>query len=268
LTALALDSVSVILGGKCVVDRISAEVAAGEWVAVIGPNGAGKTTLLRAVAGLVPYAGAVDIFGQDGQRLGRRELARRVAVVPQVPLVPADLTVREYVLLGRTPHLGYLSSESRSDRDAAESALERLDLVAFARRRLDSLSGGERQRAILARALAQDAPILLLDEPTAALDVGRQQQVLELVDTLRATEGLTVVSAMHDLTLASEYADRLLLLSAGELVADGFAQDVLTEQAIADHYGAAVRVIADNGTAVAVIPARPSRSRPLAPDET
>ena len=120
----------------------------------------------------------------------------------------------------------------------------------------------------MARALAQDAPILLLDEPTAALDVGRQQQVLELVDTLRATEGLTVVSAMHDLTLASEYADRLLLLSAGELVAEGSAQDVLTEQAIADHYGAAVRVIADNGTAVAVIPARPSRSRPLALDET
>ncbi len=258
MSALALDSLSVSLGGVRVVHGVSAEVADGEWVALIGPNGAGKTTLLRAVAGLVPYVGDIRIFGQDGRALGRRELARRIALVPQVPLMPPELTVREYVLLGRTPHLGYLASEGRSDHVAVDSALERLDLVSFAHRRLDSLSGGERQRATLARALAQDAPILLLDEPTAALDVGRQQQVLELVDTLRETEGLTVVSAMHDLTLAGEYAQRLLLLSAAELVAEGFAQDVLTEQTIADHYGATVRVIADDGVPVAVIPARTS----------
>jgi iron complex transport system ATP-binding protein len=200
--------------------------------------------------------------------IGRREIARHVALVPQVPVMPAELTVREYVLLGRTPHLGYLASEGRSDHVAVGTALQRLDLVSLAQRRLDSLSGGERQRATLARALAQEAPILLLDEPTASLDVGRQQQVLELVDVLRETEGLTVVSAMHDLTLASEYADRLLLLSGGELVADGFAREVLTEQIISDHYGATVRVFADDGAGVAVIPARPTRSRPPAVPST
>jgi iron complex transport system ATP-binding protein len=240
-----------------VVDRVSAEVADGEWVALIGPNGAGKTTLLRAIAGLVPYAGQIYIFDEDARALGRRERARRVALVPQVPLMPSELTVREYALLGRTPHLGYLASESRSDHVAAESALDRLDLASFAHRHLDSLSGGERQRVILARALAQDAPILLLDEPTAALDVGRQQQVLELVDGLRASGSLTVFSTMHDLTLAGQYADRLLLLDRGRLVAGGSAADVLTGALIGEHYGADVDVVAtaESGL-VAVVPVR------------
>src|SRR5207248_2598660 len=157
-----------------------------------------------------------------------RELARMIAFVPQNPETPPELTVGEYVLLGRTPHLGYLATEGRRDRQAATRALERLDLLPFAERGLGSLSGGELQRAVLARALAQEAPVLLLDEPTTSLDLGRQQQVLELVDSLRG-DGLTVVSTMHDLTLAGQYADRLVLLDRGMIVAEGEPDAVLSQ---------------------------------------
>ena len=258
MTALALDSLSVTLGGARVVDGLGAELTEGEWIALIGPNGAGKTTALRAVAGLVDYEGRVGMFGEDARALTRRELARRVALVPQVPLIPGDISVREYVLLGRTPYVSYLGSERRADHEAVDAALEQLDLTSFAQRRLDTLSGGERQRATLARALAQDAPILLLDEPTAALDVGRQQQVLELVDMLRARRGLTVLSTMHDLTLAGQYADRLLLLDRGRLVAAGSAEQVLTRTLITEHYSAEVDVVAAPGGGFVVVPMRRS----------
>ena len=256
MSALSLDRVSVTLGSARVVDGLSARIADGEWVALIGPNGAGKTTALRAVARLVDYEGHVRIFDDDARLLPRKRLARRVALVPQVPLLPADLTVREYVLLGRTPHLGYLGSEGRADHVAVEASMEQLDLGEFAHRRLDTLSGGERQRATLARALAQDAPILLLDEPTAALDVGRQQQVLEIVDGLRASRGLTVLSTMHDLTLAGQYADRLMLLDAGRLVAAGSPEDVLTRALITEHYGAEVEVVDSPESGFVVVPVR------------
>jgi cobalamin transport system ATP-binding protein len=256
VTALALDSVSVKLGDARVVERVSAEVAGGEWVVLIGPNGAGKTSLLRAIAGLIPHDGGIRILGDDVSALTRKALARRVALVPQVPLLPGEMTVRQYVLLGRTPFVSYFGSERRSDHEAVDGALERLDLDLLANRRLDSLSGGERQRATLARALAQEAPILLLDEPTTSLDVGRQQQVLELVDGLRSESGLTVFSTMHDLTLAGLYGDRLLLLDRGRLVAAGTAGDVLTGALIAEHYGAEVDVVGGSGSGFAVLPVR------------
>jgi iron complex transport system ATP-binding protein len=259
MSALRLERVSVKLGGASILTDISADVAEGEWVGLIGPNGAGKSTTLRAAAGLVPYTGRVEVFGDDASSLGRREIARRIALVPQIPQLPQDATVHEYALLGRTPHLGYLSSEGREDHEAVERALIRLDLLSFARRRLGSLSGGERQRVTLARALVQDASILLLDEPTTALDVGRQQQVMEIVDQLRTDGSLTVLSAMHDLTLAGQYADRLLLLSGGRIVARGVAEDVLTRALISEHYGAAVQIVGEPGSGIAVIPVR---SRP------
>jgi iron complex transport system ATP-binding protein len=256
VSALTLDRLSVTLGGALVLDRLSTEVADGEWVALIGPNGAGKTTALRAVAGLVAYEGRVSVLKDDARALAGKQLARRVALVPQVPLIPGDVTVLAYVLLGRTPHLGYFGSERRSDHRAVDAALEQLDLIPFARRTLDTLSGGERQRATLARALAQDAPILLLDEPTAALDMGRQQQVLEIVDELRMSRGLTVVSTMHDLTLAGQYADRLLLLDGGRLVAAGSAEEVLTRALITQHYRADVEVVDTPGSGFVVVPVR------------
>jgi cobalamin transport system ATP-binding protein len=254
--ALGLDRLSVTLGGARVLSDLSAEVEGGEWVALIGPNGAGKTTALRAIAGLVPYEGQVRVLEDDADGLARKHLARRVALVPQVPLIPGDITVRAYVLLGRTPHLGYFGTEGRKDHDAVDAALEQLDLVSFAERRLDTLSGGERQRATLARALAQDASLLLLDEPTAALDMGRQQQVLEIVDELRASRGLTVLSTMHDLTLAGQYADRLLLVDGGRLVAAGTPDDVLTRSLITEHYGAEVAVVDAPGSGFVVVPVR------------
>jgi iron complex transport system ATP-binding protein len=165
--------------------------------------------------------------------------------------------VLEYVVLGRTPHLGYSGSPGVRDVTAARSALARLDAAHLGDRRLGSLSGGERQRAVLARAVAQDARLLLLDEPTSALDVGAQQQVLELVASLRVDRGLTVLSAMHDLTHAGQYADRLVLMDGGREVAEGAPKDVLTEQLVARHYGAEVRVIVDEETGVAVVPLRP-----------
>ena len=253
---IRLESVSVTLGGAEVVSGVSVSVEDGEWVALIGPNGAGKSTLLRAVAGLVAYRGRIEVMGDDTSAVGRRALARRVALVPQVPVMPDEMTVREYVLLGRTPHMSYLGRERGSDLAATGAALERLDLETLAGRRLDSLSGGERQRATLARALAQEAPVLLLDEPTTALDVGRQQQALELVDSLRQAAGLTVLTAMHDLTLAAQYGDRLLLLDGGRLVAGGGARSVLTRPLIAEHYGADVRVVEEADSGLVVVPVR------------
>jgi iron complex transport system ATP-binding protein len=255
MSAIALEGVTVTLGGRPVVCDVTATVAVGEWVALIGPNGAGKTTLLRAVAGLVRHDGAVSLLGTPAVELGRRERARRLAIVPQEPETPPWLTVAEYVLLGRTPHLGSLAKEGAADREAAARALSRLDLLSFEDRTLGTLSGGERQRVVVARALAQEASIVLLDEPTAALDIGHQQQALELLDTLRASEGLTLVAAMHDLTLAAQYADRVLLLGEGRVVADGPPADVLTEEGLAEHYGASVRVVTIDG-GIAVVPAR------------
>lgn len=255
MSAVELRSLNVRLGAATVVQDVSAEVERGAWVGLIGPNGAGKTTILRAIAGLVPYEGGARVDGEEVAHLPRAQVARRVALVPQEPLIPDDTRVADYVLLGRTPHLAAFAREGRHDLELAAGALERLDLHGLATRRLGTLSGGERQRAVLARALAQEAPVLLLDEPTAALDVGRQQQVLELVDELRRTHSLTVVSAMHDLTLAGQFAERLLLVDGGRLVAAGEPEDVLTEELVAEHYGASVRVLADHD-GIVVIPAR------------
>jgi iron complex transport system ATP-binding protein len=253
-----LRGVTVALGGRPVVDGVDAAVAEGEWLALIGPNGAGKTTLLRAVAGLVPFTGSIEIGGRPIEELRRSELSRLVAVVPQEPSTPPWMTVAEYVLLGRTPHLGPLAKEGRRDREAAARALARLDLVGYEERRLGTLSGGEKQRVVVARALAQEAQIILLDEPTAALDIGHQQQALELLDLLRGESGLTLVAAMHDLTLAAQYADRMVLLDAGKVAADGVPRDVLTETLIAGHYGASIDVVPVGGR-IAIVPRRGTR---------
>jgi iron complex transport system ATP-binding protein len=261
MSAIAFDSLSVTLDGYPALRSVRAAVDEQEWVALIGPNGAGKSTLLRAVAGLVAHRGELELAGRRADVLRQAERARLVAFVPQTPSLPSEMTVADYVLLGRTPYVGYLGSETARDREAVERTLARLDLTQLARRRLGSLSGGEGQRAVLARALAQEAPLLLLDEPTASLDVGRQQQVLELVDVLRAEEGLTVLTAMHDLNLAAQYADRLLFLANGRLVAEGSAREVLSEELVAAHYRATVRVLDEDGLGVTVVPTRPSLVR-------
>jgi iron complex transport system ATP-binding protein len=255
MSALELAGVSVELAGVEVVAGVDATVPEGEWAVVIGPNGAGKTTLLRAIAGLTPYEGSIALFGSEIATLRRRELARRLAIVPQAPVTPPWMTVSEYVLLGRTPYVGQLGKESWTDVTAAERALDRLDLVGYGDRLLGTLSGGELQRVVVARALAQEADVILLDEPTSALDIGHQQQALELLDTLRAGARLTLVAAMHDLTLAAQYADRMILLDRGRVAADGAPAEVLTEDRLAAHYDAAVRVLEVDGR-IAVLPRR------------
>jgi iron complex transport system ATP-binding protein len=256
VTPLAVEGVRVELDSAVVVDGLGLEVGEGEWLGIIGPNGAGKTTFLRAVAGLVAYTGSIRLFGDEVDGLGRRDVARRVAMVPQSPVIPPEMTVLEYVVIGRTPHLGYTGAPGPRDVDACRAALARLDVAQLVDRRLGSLSGGERQRAVLARAMAQDARLILLDEPTTALDVGAQQQVLELVADLRESRGLTVMSAMHDLTVAGQYPDRLVLIDGGREAVSGSPAEVLTEELIARHYGASVRVVSDGDT-IAVVPLRP-----------
>jgi len=227
-------------------------VEAGTWLSIIGPNGAGKSTLLRALVGAARSKGTVTVNGVDVASMKRTERARTLAWVPQVPVIPTGFRVIDYVLLGRTPHRHPLAAERPEDLAVVQDVLIDLDLGDFADREVASLSGGERQRVIIARALAQQAPILLLDEPTTALDLGHQQEVLLLLDRLR-NHGQTIISTMHDLSLAGHFADRLVLLAAGRVMADGSAADVLTEQNMAEYYNADVTVTHNNGT-VTVMP--------------
>jgi iron complex transport system ATP-binding protein len=256
--AVEVAGLGVTLGGASILHGVDLTVAAGEWVTIIGPNGAGKSTLLRAVGGLLPYAGSVSLFGSPSARLRRRDRARLVATVVQSPTVPVGMSVLDYVLLGRTPYIPPLGRESAADLVATYAVLGQLDLAGFAERQLATLSGGERQRVFLARALAQGAGLLLLDEPTSSLDIGHQQEVLELVDRLRRERGLTVVATMHDLSVAGEYADRLVLLAAGRVVAAGPPREVLTAELLATHYQARVRII-EGEHGPLVVPVRPGR---------
>ncbi|MBW3665954.1 MAG: ABC transporter ATP-binding protein [Actinobacteria bacterium] len=231
--------VEVAYDGTRVLGPVTLEVGDGEWLGLIGPNGAGKSTLLKAAVGVVEHHGDISLG------IGRRRIGLDAAWMPQRPRLPDDMGVADYVLLGRTPHIGHLGTEERRDLESAGAALASLDLGDLAHRRLGTLSGGEAQRAVLARALAQEAPVLLLDEPTANLDIGHGIDVLELVDLLRRKEGLTVVTAVHDLTLAGRFADRLALLSHGVIVAEGTPAEVLTEELLTAHYGPGIRVIPD-----------------------
>ena len=256
MTVIKLSGVTAGYRGRTVVRDVSVHVPAGSWLAVIGPNGAGKSTLLKAVAGLVPSTGDVSVDGRSVAALGHRERARLIGYAPQTPSLPEGLTVTDYVLLGRTPHLGPLGRESRSDLDLVSGVLDRLDLKTLADRPLRTLSGGERQRAVLARVLAQQAGVLLLDEPTTGLDIGHAQALLELVDQLRKADGTTVVSTLHDLTLAAQYPDRVLLLDGGDVAAVGAPAEVLTADRLSRHYAASVTVLTGPDGSLVVAPTR------------
>jgi iron complex transport system ATP-binding protein len=260
VSSIEFDRVGVRYGKHTVVRDFSDTVRSGDWLGLIGPNGAGKSSLLKAVAGVVPSSGDVLVDGASMSLRSRSRRAALVAYVPQDPLMPADMTGYEYALLGRAPYVGYFGSESRHDRAMVADVLDRLELGPFADRRLAHLSGGERQRLVIARALATEAPILLLDEPTSALDIGHQQQALELVSRLRRDHGLTVISAMHDLTLAGLYSDRLVLLYEGSVVAAGEPEKVLRAETLAEFYGVRVSVHRDPDGTIVVIPRRDSIS--------
>jgi len=223
---------------------LSVEVPAGSVFAVLGPNGSGKSTLLRLLLGaLSPSAGTVAYRGRAVQEWSRRGLARRVGVVPQLEPITFPLTIRELVAMGRYPHLGPWRAEGVADAAAIEAAMERCDVATMADRGLETLSGGERQRARVARALAQEPETLVLDEPTAALDIHHEMAMFELLSHLARDDGTTVVIATHNVNLASRYAHRILLLDQGRQAAAGTPRDVLTEPVIRRVYRWPVAVL-------------------------
>lgn len=234
--------------GAPAVNGVSMEVAPGEFYAVLGPNGSGKTTLMRTLLGLVaPRSGEVLVDGRTTSRWRRRELARRVAAVPQSEPLPFPISVRDLVAMGRYPHLGPLRPESAADRRAVDEALERCDAVGLRERVAHTLSGGELQRVRVARALAQEPSALLLDEPTASLDIRHAMGIGELLRE-SADRGITVLLVTHDLNLASRLADRLLLLSGGSPAVEGDAWRVLRPEVLRQVYGWPLAVDRDPAT--------------------
>ena len=256
MSDLVMRDLSIRRGNVDVVRALNLTVRSGSWCVVVGPNGAGKSSLLAAVAGNVAHSGELLIHDVDVGHMKPRERARILAVVPQRPELPEAMTVADYVLLGRTAHLSPFGREGAIDREIVKDVLARLDLEEFPDRRIDRLSGGEMQRALIARALAQQPRILVLDEPTNALDLRHQQQAMELIDALRKADGLTVISALHDLTLAGQFGDSVALLSGGELLATGNPSAVLTQDLVQRTYGADVVVRHDSEFGFAVIPRR------------
>jgi iron complex transport system ATP-binding protein len=240
--ALRLSGVTVRFGERTALAEVDFEVPRGQFVALAGPNGSGKTTLLRSALGfLVPDAGTVELFGSEVAGLSFAERARRVAWVPQGESPRDDVPLFDYVLYGRYAHLGWLEGEASVDRQKAVEALRAVGLEDRARDGILSVSGGERQRAILARALVQEAPLVLLDEPTSHLDIAHQLDILTRVRELSRARGVTVVAALHDLNLAARFSDRIVVLSRGRRVADGVPSVVISEELLARVWG----VVAD-----------------------
>jgi len=241
---LKIESLSVDYGSRRVLHDVSLSVQTGEILALIGPNGAGKSTLIRAVSGVIPArSGRIRTNGDTFSALTPIQRARYLAVVPQAISLPPAFTVWETVLMGRTPYLGFLGQPSRADEGLARRALERVHALELAERRVGELSGGERQRILLARALCQSTPILLLDEPTAHLDLQYQVSLLDLIRKLAREDNLAVLIALHDLNLAARYADRVALMVAGRITALGSPREVLTPDLISHAYCLPVQVV-------------------------
>jgi iron complex transport system ATP-binding protein len=241
---LRIEHLSVSYGARRALADVSLEVNSGEVLALIGPNGAGKSSLVRAVSGVIPVqSGKVRTNGDDLFSLPPMQRARYLAVVPQVANMPPAFSVWETVVLGRTPYLNFLGQTSAKDEEIARAALVKVDALDLAERRVGELSGGEQQRVLLARALAQDTPVLLLDEPTTHLDLQHQSSLLNLVRQLADGKQLAVLMVLHDLNLASLYADRVALLVAGRLRASGTPQEVLNEQNLSSVYNVPVHVV-------------------------
>jgi iron complex transport system ATP-binding protein len=233
-SALESATLSAGYGSRRVFERLSLSIERGSVTALVGPNGSGKSTVLKALARLLhPRHGAVYLDGRDISRLPTREVARRLAILPQAPSAPEELTVAELVEQGRYPHLGPLRLFSDADRAAVARALAATGMTEFRARPLDSLSGGERQRAWIALALAQETPVLLLDEPTTYLDIGHQFEVLDLIQRLNLEQGMTIVLVLHDLNQAARFSRRMVVFEAGGIVADGPPADVLTSEMVA-----------------------------------
>jgi iron complex transport system ATP-binding protein len=240
---LRLDNVSLGYGKRIVLHNVTLEAKPGEMLGIIGPNGSGKSTLIRGITRLIqPSSGKIFLDGTDVAHINRQKLAQLMAVVPQNPALPEPFTALEVVLMGRTPHLGLLRYEGKKDLAIVKGVMKATQTLAFAERRVGELSGGERQRLTIARALAQEPKIILMDEPTANLDINYQMETLGLARQLCRKHKLIVVVTLHDLNLASQYCDRLVLLSNGKVYRQGIPEKVINAQTIKDVYGAEVYV--------------------------
>ncbi len=237
-----LINLSVNYGDKTVLSGASLSLDSGKITALIGPNGSGKSSLIRAASGVLPSTGEIRLNGQDLRLMPIHQRARQLAVLPQTAWVPPAFSVWETVLLGRAPHLNFLGQLSKQDEEIARQALKQVDGLDLINRRMGELSGGEQQRVLLARALAQQASVLLLDEPTTHLDLHHQMGLLERVKELAVEQKLTVLLALHDLNLAARYADKVVLLSEGRLVLSGLPREVLKAEVLSQVYQWPVQV--------------------------
>jgi iron complex transport system ATP-binding protein len=255
---LAADGVRLAYGEKVVVDKLDLALTDGSFTAIVGPNGCGKSTLLRALGRLLrPTEGTVLLDGRAITSTSTREVAKVLGLLPQTPLAPEGLTVADLVARGRHPHQSWLRQWSSDDEAIVTEALTWTDMSEHADAPVDALSGGQRQRAWISMALAQGTDLLLLDEPTTYLDLAHQVDVLELIGRLHTERGRTVVVVLHDLNLAARYAERLVAMKDGVLVASGTPREVLTEQLLADVFELEARVVPDpvSGTPM-VVPVR------------
>jgi iron complex transport system ATP-binding protein len=249
---LTAQNISFAYDGRPVLKKVSLAVEAGEFVGLIGANGSGKTTLLRALLGLLKASGEAQLCGDSLWTLNRQEIARRATMVHQDTRVDFAFTSRDIVAMGRTPYLGRFKPEGAVDKEAIARAMRETGTTELAERPVTELSGGERQRVHLARALAQETRVILLDEPTANLDLAHQFEALELVRGFTRAGG-AALAAIHDLTLASRFCDRLLLLSGGEIVAAGAPAVVITEENLEKHFALRARVKRDDETGAIIV---------------
>jgi iron complex transport system ATP-binding protein len=235
---LEMRNVTLGYNHQPVLRDITLKASPGEMVGLIGPNGSGKSTIIKALSRVMrPNAGKILINGQDIMTISRLELARMVGVVPQLPLLPSAFTAFEIVLMGRNPHLGLFQSESRRDMEMAREAMEKTGTEPLANRHINELSGGEIQSVLIALVLVQETGAILLDEPTANLDIGRQVETLDLIKQLCVENNLTVLAAIHDLNLAAQYCDRVILIHNDHIHVEGRPQEVITEANMREVYG-------------------------------
>jgi len=241
--AITVSRLSHGYGSTPVLADISFTVPRKSFFIIIGPNGSGKTTTMKLISGTEKRQyGQLEVLDRPMDRYTRKELARKVAYVPQLVLEDLPFTVMEVILMGRSPHLGLLGLDRKKDRDLARQAMVFTGVSHLARRRLDSISGGERQRVFIARAICQEPGLILLDEPTAALDLANQVRIMDLMEQLREEKGVTVVMVSHDINLAAMYGDHLLLLKEGRIVSEGSPENVLTYDTLETAYGCTLLV--------------------------
>lgn len=241
---LSIENISAGYDGELVLRNVSMKAQAGRFIGLIGPNGSGKTTLLRVISGvLVPKAGQIFLNGTRLEKISRRNLAQTLACLSQDISLDLSFTVYEIILMGRSPHLPKMSKETTKDFEIAKRAMKLADVSHLADRLITEISGGERQRALIAMCLAQEPKVLLLDEPTSHLDIAHQLSALDLIRKLNRQAGMTVIAVFHDLNLAAEYCDKLLVLDRGGVEAFGSPEDVLTTDMILKVYGAKVQIL-------------------------